>query len=459
METITETIVTRGLSQSEDQALHKVARNGHSTRKVFIAVPIFWHVDPLFFKCALKLQQEMNVHGIDGVFTPYCGDSAIGRARNILTTWFLRSDCTHLLFVDSDLVFGVDQIKRIMSHKEEIVGGIYCKKQEGPVQLVINGLDSHSSPVLRDDGLLEVKYVGTGFIRIAREGFERMISVYGDEIGYKSDNDAKDQEWDFWQMGVYKYPEGGKRWLSEDWYFCQRAIDLGYKIWADRGTVLKHSGHVVYPLSYQEKELFKPDRRLEHFESPKDCEAGILEVFNGQYDFKMQFQTAPNIIDIGASVGAFAVWADWRWPGAITTCYEPDTGLFPVLQRNCDRIRASAINAAVGDVSLNRLFAGRINRLNSSQYRTPDQKEESMPISVVDPADLPFCDLIKIDTEGAEAFIVERLVNLPTFMIVEYHSKENHDRIIEYLLGKMGLMDDRPERPGYGVMAFKKFEV
>ena len=82
-----------------------------------------------------------------------------------------------------------------------------------------------------------------------------------------------------------------------------------------------------------------------------------------------------------------------------------------------------------------------------------------MPISVVDPADLPFCDLIKIDTEGAEAFIVERLVNLPRFMIVEYHSKENHDRIIEYLLGKMGLMDDRPERPGYGVMAFKKFEV
>ena len=443
---------------NSEEAISRVSRNGHETRKVFIAVPIFWYVDPMFFKCALKLQQELNTFGVHGQFAPAFGDSAVGRARNYLTRLFLESDCTHMLFIDSDLVFGGEQIKRIMDHDEPIVGGLYVKKQEGPVSLVINGLDT-STAAERPDGLMEVKYVGTGFVRIAREVFEKMIEVYGNDIGYKTDDDAKHQEWDFWQMGVYKFTDGSKRWLSEDWYFCQRAIDLGYKIFVDRHIVLKHSGHALFPLSYQEKELFKADRRLEHFEGPKDCEGGVQEVFSGQYDFKLTFDHSPNIIDIGASVGAFAVWADWRWPGAITTCYEPDPDLFPFLQRNCDRIKADAINAAVGDISLNRLFGGKANRLHSSQYQSKAQVDESKAISVVDPSDLPQCDLIKIDTEGAEAFIVERLTNLPKFLIVEYHSQENHDRIVEHLLGKMALMDDRAERPDYGVMAFKKFEV
>src|SRR5258708_16229070 len=89
------------------------ARNGHVARKVFIAVPIFWNIDPLFFRCAMKIQQDLNMQGIHGAFCPYIGDSAIGRARNVLTRWFLESDCTHMLFVDSDLVFGVDQVKRL----------------------------------------------------------------------------------------------------------------------------------------------------------------------------------------------------------------------------------------------------------------------------------------------------------------------------------------------------------
>lgn len=222
-------------------------------RKVFIGIPIMFMVDPHHFLSCMRLPQDMQALGLYGAIKPHIGDSAVGRARNSLTRKFLNSDCTHMLMIDSDLVFSAQQVERIMAHPEPIVAGMYFKKQEGDPQPVINACDN---PIMQDSGLYQVKYAGTGFIRVAREVFEKMIEVYGDEIGYSLDHEPDTTEYDFWQMGVYKYPNGRKRWLSEDWYFCQRATDLGYKIWVDRGITLRHSGNALYPLSYQERQVF-----------------------------------------------------------------------------------------------------------------------------------------------------------------------------------------------------------
>jgi hypothetical protein len=46
------------------------------------------------------------------------------------------------------------------------------------------------------------------------------------------------------------------RYLSEDWFFCERALRLGYEIFADTRVVLKHVGEAIYPLKSQEAELF-----------------------------------------------------------------------------------------------------------------------------------------------------------------------------------------------------------
>lgn len=232
---------------------------GTKKNKLFVALPVYWNVDPHFWTSTLKLCQELAFRkdiDFSGILRPQVGDSAIGRSRNSLTRQFLETDATHLLFIDSDLVFSTDQIIRLMQHKEEVVGGLYCKKQEGPPQLVIN---SWANPEQRGD-LLEVRYIGTGFMRVARSVFEKMIERWGREIEYKLDPDHKITEWDFWHMGVYHYPDGSPpRYLSEDWWFCQKCIDLGIKIWADRRIALKHSGAAMYPLSYQQETLFGQD--------------------------------------------------------------------------------------------------------------------------------------------------------------------------------------------------------
>lgn len=224
-----------------------------SQRKLFIALPIYLAVDTHFMECLLKLAQDVSLGGFRGVIKPLVGDSAIGRARNTLTREFLKSDCTHLLFIDSDLVFSLEQVRRILMHDEPIVGGMYCKKQEGEPCYVWN---TFPGKVAREDGLIECRYVGTGFMRVAREVFEAMIAKFGHETWYRPDHDRSIVEHDFWHMGVYEYPDGNRRYLSEDWWFCQRAMDCGYKVWADLAILCKHSGNAVYPLSYQEAQIY-----------------------------------------------------------------------------------------------------------------------------------------------------------------------------------------------------------
>ncbi len=226
------------------------ARSAVPQRKLFIALPVYGALDVFFTQSLIKV---LNDPPVAMMLRLNPGDSLVSRSRNTLTADFLESDATHLLFIDTDLIFSGDQIERILAHQEDVVGGFYPKKQEGPVQWVCNAHLSPNEP--RADGLQDVRYMGTGFLCTHRRVFERMIEVYGEQLRYKADHRDR-TEYDFWSVGTYQYPDGSRRYLSEDWFFCQRALDLGFKVWGDTKIVLKHVGQAIYPLKSQESELF-----------------------------------------------------------------------------------------------------------------------------------------------------------------------------------------------------------
>ena len=226
---------------------------GKTGQHTFIAVPIYSGVCFEFMQCYTRLA----VHTRNNLtLRPMCGDSLVARARNTLTAEFLRSDATDLVFIDSDLVFSPDHLARLLSHDEDVVGGFYPKKQEGPLRWVCNMQLHETKP--RPDGLQEVRYMGTGFLRVRRRVFERMIERYGEQLAYHPDARPEETEWDFWSCGVYRSPDGFQRYLSEDWYFCQRWLDLGGKVWGDTGLILKHVWQAVYPLLTQRPEIMAP---------------------------------------------------------------------------------------------------------------------------------------------------------------------------------------------------------
>lgn len=217
--------------------------------KLFIGLPVYGAMDAQFAQCLINLHLDPPCD--EFLVCPNLGDSLVSRSRNTITANFLATDATHLLFLDSDLIFSPEHVKRIVTHDVEIVGGFYPKKCEGPLQWVCNAMDGEKIEPL-ENGLQRVKYVGTGFMLVKREVFTKMIERYP-EIQFKADQTGR-VEHDFWSVGVHQFQDGSRRYLSEDWYFCQRWIDMGGEIWGDTKIIARHVGHAVYPLKTQQEE-------------------------------------------------------------------------------------------------------------------------------------------------------------------------------------------------------------
>lgn len=219
--------------------------------KLFVGVPIYGAMDAQFAQCFLDIHLDPPCDEM--LVCKEMGDSLVSRARNTISGKFLETDATHLLWLDSDLVFSPSHIKRIIAHDKDIVCGFYPKKCQGPVQWVCNALDGGVDAPIDANGLQEIKYGGTGFMLIKRTVFEQMVKAYP-QLAYKADESKRDEH-DFWSVGVYQFKDGTRRYLSEDWFFCQRWLDLGGKIYGDTKVVVKHVGQAVYPLKTQEAEL------------------------------------------------------------------------------------------------------------------------------------------------------------------------------------------------------------
>jgi hypothetical protein len=189
----------------------------------------------------------------------YVSDSLVSRARNVLTQRFLDSSHSHLFFIDSDIVFTPDDVRKIIAALEggaQIVGGMYPLK-EATLRWCLNEIPGEQE---RDDGLKRVKYIGTGFLAVERSVFYRMASAWP-ELAYHTDSNegltgvnggSPRCCHDFWSVGVYRPPgvEGGTgRYLSEDWFFCQRAELLDIPVYAHTQVKLGHMGLIKYPLS------------------------------------------------------------------------------------------------------------------------------------------------------------------------------------------------------------------
>ena len=87
-------------------------------------------------------------------------------------------------------------------------------------------------------------------------------------------------------------------------------------------------------------------------ESPEAMQGPIAEVLAGEYEAGFSGEGL-TILDIGANVGAFSLWADMRWPGSTIHAYEPHPETFRLFQRNVagrDNItgRNVALSAAGG---------------------------------------------------------------------------------------------------------------
>lgn len=169
-------------------------------------------------------------------------DSLPSRARNRAAAHFLReTKRDYLMFIDSDIIFDKHHIDLLMESDEPILAGIYCKKSKG-IEPCINTLPGHKETLC--GGYQEIARAGTGFLRIHRSVLEKMKDVgEGNPNWAQHYSNHGHDEWDFFAVGVVNH-----EYLSEDWYFCDKARALGFKVMLDTRIQLRHEGSAIFPL-------------------------------------------------------------------------------------------------------------------------------------------------------------------------------------------------------------------
>jgi hypothetical protein len=224
--------------------------------KLSIGIPYYGQCHALFNRCLDQLKRQPPCKQLSII--DIIGDSLIPRARNYLAWKFLHeTDSDALLFIDSDIIFAPGHVQRILSHDLEqypCIGGMYPKKQP-QVSWVLNTFEDGPTTA-GPDGLLPVKYAGTGFLLITRKLLETIMERHPDFL-YRADNDEQgSNRYDFFPTGprnrilphLRACKAGEERYLSEDWAFCELVRSAGFPVMVDTEVRLEHYGWVHYPI-------------------------------------------------------------------------------------------------------------------------------------------------------------------------------------------------------------------
>ncbi len=213
-------------------------------RSLFVALPAYDFKVSLKLAISLaRLAQAAPEHGISLQIGSVCGCSVVSRARNLLVKDFLDSDCTDLLFIDSDINFEPEDALRLMAWasdpKMNIVAGVPRTRNEDRVYITDLDYDENHELTMNGMGLVRGKRVATAFMLVQRNVFETLVSGHP-EWAYtdcRTNNELS---------AVFDFLLTSEGYMGEDFLFCDRARDAGFEVWIDPTIKLGHMGVQEY---------------------------------------------------------------------------------------------------------------------------------------------------------------------------------------------------------------------
>ena len=250
------------------------------TKKLFVATPMYGgQCHGAYTKAITDLMILCTKYGIEAKLFFIFNESLVQRARNYLTDEFVRSGYDHMIFIDSDIHFEPQDVLVMMHFAAsrddmDVVCGPYPKKaiswekikvavdkgyaDKNPNQLeefvgdfVFNPADGITQ--FRVDEPIEVKESGTGFMLITREALQKYDKAFPTQ-SYKPDHvrtanfDGSREIMAYFDCVICPIT---KRYLSEDYMFCQWMRKAGGKVWLLPWMRLKHAGSYIFGGSLQ----------------------------------------------------------------------------------------------------------------------------------------------------------------------------------------------------------------
>jgi hypothetical protein len=228
--------------------------------RLFVGTPCYGGVVTTRYMqsiCALLCHKIPNLH-VSIQTVAY--ESLITRGRNSVVAAFLDLPAeTHLMFIDADIGFGVDQVQRMLSFDQDVVAGMYPLKTIDydqaafrraaageplqTAQLRYAGVPCEGDERQSMNGFVTGFYAGTGFLLMKRRVLELMAAKYPETHYTAAHNTplASPSRNLFALFDCLIDRETGQ-YLSEDYAFCNRWRALGGTIWLDTRSKLTHVG-------------------------------------------------------------------------------------------------------------------------------------------------------------------------------------------------------------------------
>lgn len=177
-------------------------------------------------------------HGYKCMLAPHVGDSLVSRARNNSMSDFLDSDAGWFFTLDDDVAIPHNTLVDLITANKDMIGGIYRLKKEVDLNNpAVSGVAMRGKEgfVFGQTEPAEVYYISGGCVMYKRSFIEEMVKHYP-ELEYVENLTKKPR------YGLYiPYIYNGE-YLSEDWAFCQRALDKGYKLYILPNVLCDHWG-------------------------------------------------------------------------------------------------------------------------------------------------------------------------------------------------------------------------
>ena len=152
---------------------------------------------------------------------------AIARNNGVARAQDLGAD--FLLFLDSDMVFPRSTLLRLLAHGRDIVGATYLQRTPPYAILGARLAEAHQADA---PGLAEMWRLPAGCLLIRMKVFEAMTRPY---FRFRHDETTGDV-------------------IGEDYDFCDRARQHGFRIWCDAALSFEigHIGQTIYRIAKDE---------------------------------------------------------------------------------------------------------------------------------------------------------------------------------------------------------------
>ena len=381
-------------------------------KRILVASPVQEYMEVETFKSLWGLdvpegyQLDLNIEKSNN----------IDQIRNLIAEWAKRYD--YLLSVDSDIVLPKDTLTKMIAADKDIISGLYIQRIPNTHTLEVymdtpnGGCTNIPYELIKDRGVVEIAACGMGAVLIKSDVFRKLSYPH---FYYKSAIDHKNT-------------------ISEDVYFCKKAREAGFTVWADASIKCDHKG----------SNFFIVDEPKSHLE--KVAEQDLLPKAHANYLKTMNI--SPKVIyDIGACVQHWTRKAKEVWPDAKYYLLDAAKSTEPFLKT--DEYAVAVLSDIEGKIV--DFYEDSTNPSGSSYYKetngafTDKHKTKRMTITLntlVEENNWLLPDLIKLDVQGAEVDVLKGadriMINCKDIILEAQHVNYNEgtpkfDEVKSYL--------------------------